>query len=254
MFLTLVRKVALLLSVVGGAYCLPCGAQNVSPSGKADSVPAVPQGISASDNEYPGHALICWDPVSDALRYQVWRADTRDFSQAQLIAVTDEPCWIDDSVYCNITSEPYGGRYAGYSYWIVAENDFGPSDPSEPVQGSAAEELKIADVDLPTGAELSEYPSVCFSDVNRRACRWAVVEKYATSTSHVEFAQTGDALWLKGDDVMTTVELPFEFSFYGRAFTSVCVGSNGCLSFGERRNPFSWIPCDWCNIEKLALC
>jgi hypothetical protein len=54
----------------------------------------------------------------------------------------------------------------------------------------------------------------------------------ATSYSFINIASTGTAVLAGSDDDSALVNLGFSFRFYGQAYTSVCVSSNGLLSFG----------------------
>ncbi len=58
---------------------------------------------------------------------------------------------------------------------------------------------------------------------------------YATSNttfSFVNVAGTGMRLMSNADDDAATVNIGFPFRFYGAIYTSVCIGSNGILTFG----------------------
>ncbi len=50
--------------------------------------------------------------------------------------------------------------------------------------------------------------------------------------SYVDIRQSGTAVLSGEDDAFATIQLPFGFRFYGNTFTSVCVSTNGALSFG----------------------
>ena len=59
-----------------------------------------------------------------------------------------------------------------------------------------------------------------------------------TATSAVIYAYqnvagTGSAVLANADDSTQTIGLPFNFRFYGSAYSSVCVSSNGLLAFGS---------------------
>ncbi len=54
----------------------------------------------------------------------------------------------------------------------------------------------------------------------------------ATPYSFVDISSTGSSVLAGADDDRAEVGLGFPFVFYGRTFTSVCISSNGLLSFG----------------------
>jgi len=51
--------------------------------------------------------------------------------------------------------------------------------------------------------------------------------------SYVDIAATGTSVLANGDDASATISLPFSFRFYGIGYTSLCVSTNGLLSFGS---------------------
>src|SRR5439155_23474492 len=58
----------------------------------------------------------------------------------------------------------------------------------------------------------------------------------ATPFAFVDIAGTGTAVLAGADDDKVIVTLPFSFSFYGQNRTSVCISSNGTISFGATCN------------------
>ncbi len=71
------------------------------------------------------------------------------------------------------------------------------------------------------------------------AALWADSDKFGyTSTSavafsYVDIAATGTSILANGDDASSTISLPFSFRFYGIGYTSLCISTNGLLSFGS---------------------
>lgn len=64
-----------------------------------------------------------------------------------------------------------------------------------------------------------------------------------TAYSYFDVAATGATMLRGSDDAVATLSLPFTFRFYGVNYSSVCVSSNGLLSFG------SCIPNDFTNLD-----
>ena len=46
--------------------------------------PSVPQGVSASDGDYPDRILVSWNPVRGAQRYEVFRAESEEGDYAKI--------------------------------------------------------------------------------------------------------------------------------------------------------------------------
>ena len=55
----------------------------------------------------------------------------------------------------------------------------------------------------------------------------------AVAFSYVDIASTGTSILANGDDANSTISLPFSFRFYGIGYTSLCISTNGLLSFGS---------------------
>lgn len=53
------------------------------------------------------------------------------------------------------------------------------------------------------------------------------------------YVDAGTVVPLSGDDDARRVDLPFTFTFYGRAVSSVHIGTNGLLNFRDETNPFT---------------
>ena len=60
-----------------------------------------------------------------------------------------------------------------------------------------------------------------------------------TSATWLDAKANGENLFLSGDDVSTSVALPFNFAFYDATFNTVYVSSNGWLSFSNT-NPYQY--------------
>ena len=58
---------------------------------------------------------------------------------------------------------------------------------------------------------------------------------YSCEVVDEDYVEAGTVVPLAGDDVSTTVDLPFSFPFYGQSYASAHVASNGYLNF-EARN------------------
>ena len=58
---------------------------------------------------------------------------------------------------------------------------------------------------------------------------------YSCEVVDEDYVEAGTVVPLAGDDVSTTIDLPFSFSFYGQSYASAHVASNGYLNF-ETRN------------------
>jgi hypothetical protein len=55
----------------------------------------------------------------------------------------------------------------------------------------------------------------------------------AVAFSYVDVASTGTSVLANSDDATSTISLPFSFRFYGIGYTSLCISTNGLLSFGS---------------------
>ncbi len=55
----------------------------------------------------------------------------------------------------------------------------------------------------------------------------------AVGYAYNDIAATGSSALASADDDQVTVALPFAFRFYGTIYSSVCISSNGVLSFGS---------------------
>src|SRR5690606_26358112 len=89
--------------------------------------PDAPTGLQAGKGENLDRIVLSWEANDFADWYEVFRADAGDFENAELIATTDDPAFVD-VVY---PSE------ATYTYWIRAASPCGPSAPSVPDTGFA---------------------------------------------------------------------------------------------------------------------
>jgi len=86
--------------------------------------PSVPQGVSASDGDYPDRILVSWNPVRGAQRYEVFRAESEEGDYAK----------IGESTTTTFSdTEAQGNRL--YWYRVRACNQFGCSALSEPDSG-----------------------------------------------------------------------------------------------------------------------
>jgi hypothetical protein len=63
---------------------------------------------------------------------------------------------------------------------------------------------------------------------------------YACTTGGSGYIAAGTVLSLSGDDAVSTVTLPFTFSFHGGAYTTAKVDTNGVLSFGASAGANTW--------------
>lgn len=61
-----------------------------------------------------------------------------------------------------------------------------------------------------------------------------------TQTSGATYVPGVDDIGNHGDEVMTTISLPFPFTIYGAAHNEVSCSSNGFISFGSTTNAFNW--------------
>ncbi len=64
--------------------------------------------------------------------------------------------------------------------------------------------------------------------------------------SYVDVAATGISVLAGTDDGTATLSLPFPFRFYGTTYNSVCVSTNGLISFN------SCVPADFTNLDLTA--
>ena len=55
----------------------------------------------------------------------------------------------------------------------------------------------------------------------------------AVAFSYADISATGISVLANGDDATATIAIPFSFRFYGIGYTSLCVSTNGLLSFGS---------------------
>jgi hypothetical protein len=54
----------------------------------------------------------------------------------------------------------------------------------------------------------------------------------AVPFSYADIGATGISILANGDDATATIAIPFSFRFYGIGYTSLCVSTNGLISFG----------------------
>jgi hypothetical protein len=55
----------------------------------------------------------------------------------------------------------------------------------------------------------------------------------AVPFSYTDVSTTGISILANGDDATATITIPFSFFFYGVGYTSLCVSTNGLISFGS---------------------
>jgi hypothetical protein len=67
-----------------------------------------------------------------------------------------------------------------------------------------------------------------------------------TPYSYVDVSSTGVSILAGDDDSSATLNLPFQFRFYGISYNSLCVSTNGLISFG------SCVPNDFTNLDLTA--
>ena len=87
-----------------------------------------PTGLDASDGAYTTRIGLAWEHVRGALSYRLYRAETNDSGQANLVATTPSILYFDR------TAIP-GPRYF---YWVQAVSALGESPLSAPDQGFVA--------------------------------------------------------------------------------------------------------------------
>lgn len=114
---------------------------------------------------------------------------------------------------CALTLELESG-----SYWLNVSG----------VSGEGAFEVAAERLRTPTtgGPDATGYTWISSQDPQGPAYSWT------------EISATGTNLNLNGDDVGTTVALPFAFPYYGSTYTSATVSSNGTLSFTSPQTPY----------------
>ncbi|NCD35431.1 MAG: hypothetical protein EOL87_18765, partial [Spartobacteria bacterium] len=96
--------------------------------------------------------------------------------------------------------------------------------------------LTITTTNLPVGTELESY-AASLSAINYGwSYSWsAATNEYVKTQEKIcTFEEVGTFTgWADGNGAWT-LDLPFEFSFYGQCYTQLFVNGNGCLSFDEK--------------------
>jgi hypothetical protein len=89
---------------------------------------AAPDGLSASEGLYDDMVLLTWSPVMSALNYDLWRGETDDPGQANLLAQSH---WVTSYM----DSEVVPGTI--YFYWVGASDGWNRGPLSESASGYA---------------------------------------------------------------------------------------------------------------------
>ncbi len=113
----------------GGLFITAGGnpATNIAKWKSGAFLPA-PAGLAASKGTRPDAVRLCWDPVPDATRYEVWRSQAANSNTAARLVQTEGASFDDRTVALNAT----------YYYWVKAGDATRTSGLSRPDAGYAA--------------------------------------------------------------------------------------------------------------------
>ena len=104
----------------------------------ACALPAAPTNVLATNGGiHIQSVMVTWDEVANADEYEIYRNTLQDFATAQRIATTIETEYVDYKPAPAYVASPGCAMPdpTVFYYWVVAVNDCGPSDPSEPDEG-----------------------------------------------------------------------------------------------------------------------
>lgn len=186
------------------------GAEYATPPGQVSGLCAV-------------RGVLTWDEMPEAEGFMIYRSTRKAPASAKYIGFSDANTYIDETAVDGTT----------YYYWVMAFNTLGMGMRSEAAENIWPVLLSITTSELPDATEMVEYRAQLEAIGGTPPYSWSCPARgyTVTTNSTSTFAEVGTAQGWHADDNCWTLELPFDFPFYGNKYRTVYVNSNGTLTF-----------------------
>lgn len=188
------------------------GAEYAAPPGQVSGLCAV-------------RGVLTWDEMPEAEGFMIYRSTRKAPASAKYIGFSDANTYIDETAVDGTT----------YYYWVMAFNTLGMGMRSEAAENTWPVLLSITTSELPDATEMEGYTAQLEAIGGTPPYSWSCPARGYTITTNSTstFAEVGTAHGWHADDSYWTLELPFDFPFYGNKYRTAYVNSNGMISFGS---------------------
>ncbi|HHV06165.1 MAG TPA: peptidoglycan DD-metalloendopeptidase family protein [Anaerolineaceae bacterium] len=199
-----------------------CSNYSVGDSGYAAlPLPAIPEGVNASDGTYPDRVVVTWNEVNDANSYQIFRANSSTSTKTQI--GTSATLSFDDTTIM-----------LGQTYWyfVKACNSYGCSDYSLGDSGYAP--VPIPGIPLGVNASdgtFEDWVRIDWEAVND-ATSYQIYKAYQENGSRTLIANSTD---LEFDDINVIVDVSYWY------WVKAC-NSSGCSDYSLGDSGYAAMP------------
>lgn len=186
--------------------------------------------------------VLTWEPLPDAEGYMIYRSTRRAASSATYIGTSDVNAYTDE------TAE----EGTVYYYWVQAFNALGLGSRSVLAENTWPVPLAVTTTELPKAMEKVDYAAQLEATGGMPPYAWRAANGYVSVREGGTYVEDGTAQGWHADDACWTLELPFDFPFYGNTYRTAYVNSNGTISFDGLFDRFRYSLQDFTNHVMVA--
>lgn len=186
--------------------------------------------------------VLTWEPLPDAEGYMIYRSTRRAASSATYIGTSDVNAYTDE------TAE----EGTVYYYWVQAFNALGLGSRSILAENTWPVPLAVTTTELPKAMEKVDYAAQLEATGGMSPYAWRTANGYVSVREGGTYVEAGTAQGWHADDACWTLELPFDFPFYGNTYRTAYVNSNGTISFDGLFDRFRYSLQDFTNHVMVA--
>lgn len=186
--------------------------------------------------------VLTWNALPDAEGYMIYRSTRRAASSATYIGTSDVNAYTDE------TAE----EGTAYYYWVQAFNALGLGSRSALAENTWPVPLAVTTTELPKAMEKVDYAAQLEATGGMPPYAWRTANGYVSVREGGTYVEDGTAQGWHADDDCWTLELPFDFPFYGNTYRTAYVNSNGTISFDGLFDRFRYSLQDFTNHVMVA--
>ena len=214
--------------IINGVVDYGCYEGGIS-TAKPEAPVATAESAKAADG-----VPLAWSAIRNAATYYIYRGTTDNPAAATRIGTTTATSYSDTAGVGGTT----------YYYWVSAYNkEFGEGEKFGPMEATAIADFTITTTALPNATEYVPYSVRLECTGNTGDVEWSLAYTGVSRAENSFDGTVGESQtasgWL-GDDTGLWVNLPFEFPWYGKKYTTMYVSSNGFLRFGKGSTSRDW--------------